>query len=371
MKLYVIAGEPSGDLHGKNMLRALRQRVPELQVRGVGGDGLVAEGMSLVRHIRDTSFMGFVQVVQNLGTIRKLFKDVKADILEFKPEAVVLIDYPGFNLRMARFCKEHGIKVFYYISPQVWAWKKGRVKQIKAYVDKMFVILPFEQEFFAKEGITVDFVGHPLLDEVATGDFDRESIRNRVLEEGQQLVALLPGSRKQELTRMLPRMLEVLPHFPNCKFVVAGAPSQELGFYKSLIGDAPVEVVMGKTYDLLAAADAALVTSGTATLETALFGVPEVVCYASNPIQIWLARRLIKVKFISLVNLVMDREVVRELIQGDLNSENLVAELKKLLDPAYRKQIQADYTELRQKLGDEGASDRLAERIHTALLDKT
>lgn len=367
MKLYIIAGEPSGDLHGKNMLRALRGQLPDLEVRGVGGDGLAAEGMSLVRHIRDTNFMGFVQVLQNLGTIRQLFRDVKADILKFRPEAVVLIDYPGFNLRMARFCKEHGIKVFYYISPQVWAWKKGRVKQIRAYVDRMFVILPFEKAFYEGEGIDVDFVGHPLLDEIAEGGYDGESLRVRLLEPGQRLVALLPGSRKQEIGRMLPRMLAMVERFPDCQFVVAGAPTQDREFYDRYLQGSGVELVEGQTYELLSAADAALVTSGTATLETALFGVPEVVCYAGSPLSVWLARQLIKVKFISLVNLVMDREVVRELIQGELNTSNLQNELQKLLDPGHRSKLQQEYALLKEKLGSSGASEQLANLIREAL----
>lgn len=361
MKLYFIAGEPSGDLHGKNLLAEIKARQPDLECRGVGGDGLESLGVRLVRHIRETNFMGFVQVVQNLGVIRKLFKDVQADILDFKPDAVVLIDYPGFNLRMAKFCKKHGIKVLFYISPQVWAWKKSRVKKIRRDVDRMFVILPFEKEFFEKENVEVEFVGHPLLDEIAEGNYAREEIRSTYLDGKSQLIALLPGSRKQEISRMLPRMLAVIDQFPDARFVIAGAPTQEEEFYRGLLGDLPVAVLHNRTYDLLSAADYALVTSGTATLEAALFQVPEIVCYAAGGVSVWLARRLIKVPYISLVNLIMDREVVRELIQQELNTPNLVAELKKLMNPEHAQTLQAGYKELREKLGDVGASKRAAE----------
>lgn len=362
-KLYIIAGEPSGDLHGKNLLTAMQARESGLELRGIGGDGLQSLGVKLVRHIRDTNFMGFVQVVKNLGTIRKMFKDVKADILEFKPEAIILIDYPGFNLRIAKFCKEQGIKVLFYISPQVWAWKKSRVKKIRRDVDRMYVILPFEKDFYAKENVEVDFVGHPLLDEIAEGEYDGESVREEHLKGKEKLIALLPGSRKQEISRMLPVMLSVKDRFPNARFIIAGAPSQSPEFYQSLVQDPEVPVLHGRTYDLLSAADFALVTSGTATLETALFGVPEVVCYAGSAISVWLARRLIKVKFISLVNLIMDREVVRELIQKELNTDQLEVELKKLAEPAHAAQLQIDYATLVQKLGAAGASERTAERM--------
>ena len=363
MKLFIIAGEPSGDLHGKNLLQEMQARHGDLELMGIGGDGLASLGVKLVRHIRETNFMGFVQVVRNLKTIRGIFKDVKKALLEFQPEAIILIDYPGFNLRIAKFCKEHGIKVLYYISPQVWAWKKSRVKKIQRDVDRMFVILPFEKEFYRKEGVEVDFVGHPLLDEIAEGHYRGKEIRKELLGEKEQLIALLPGSRKQEISRMLPKMLEVQSDFPKARFVIAGAPSQEPAFYQELLGDESVPVLHAQTYDLLDAADYALVTSGTATLETALFEVPEVVCYAGSPLSVWLARRLIKVKFISLVNLIMDRELVRELIQQELNRENLRAELKKLMDPEHQVQLQSDYQALKAKLGNAGASARTAEGI--------
>ncbi len=364
LKLYLIAGEASGDLHGKNLLISLKELHPGIQVRGVGGDGLQSQGMELICHIKETNFMGFTQVLANLGKIKRLFKDVKADVLQFKPQAVVLIDYPGFNLRIAKWFKEQGIQVFYYISPTVWAWKKNRIHKIKARVDKLFVILPFEKPFYAKEGYEVEFLGHPLLDEIAGKTFHREETRRQLLDPDERLVALLPGSRKQEITRMLPQMLAIKDRFPRSRFVVAAAPSMDPELYAELIGNADIPVLRGHTYDLLAAADAALVTSGTATLETALFGVPQVVCYAANALSVRIAKWLIKVKYISLVNLIMDREVVRELIQQDLRPEPLAAELRRLLDDPKRKaQIKADYIELRSKLGEEGASRRIAAKI--------
>ncbi len=364
LKLYIISGEASGDLHGKNLLIALKQLHPNLVVRGVGGDGLQAQGMGLVRHIRETSFMGFTQVIANMGKISKLFRDVKADVLQFKPQAVILIDYPGFNLRIAKWFKAQGIQVYYYISPQVWAWKKNRIPKIKARVDKLFVILPFEKPFYEKEGYEVEFLGHPLLDEIAGHTHNRDELRRQLLDPDERLVALLPGSRKQEITRMLPIMLAIKNRFPRSRFVVAAAPSMDDELYAELIGNADIPVLRGHTYDLLAAADAALVCSGTATLETALFEVPQVVCYAANALSVRIAKWLIKVRFISLVNLIMDREVVRELIQKDLRPEALAAELRRLLDDPKRKaQVKADYIELRSKLGDVGASQRIATKI--------
>lgn len=364
LKIYVVSGEASGDLHGKNLVRGLKKLHPAIEFRGMGGDGLAGEGMSLVKHIRETNFMGFTQVLANLGTIRRMFRDVKADILKFKPDAVVLIDYPGFNMRMAKWLKKQGIKVFYYISPTVWAWKKGRMHKLIPNVEKLFAILPFEQPFYAKEGYEVEYHGHPLLDEVLTHTNNREETRRRLLDPDERLVALLPGSRKQEITRMLPQMLAIKGRFPRSRFVVAAAPTMDDEIYAEIIGNMDIPVLRGHTYDLLAAADAALVTSGTATLETALFGVPQVVCYAANPLSVWIARRLIKVRFISLVNLILDREVVRELIQNDLHPEALAAELRRLLDDQQRRAtLRRDYTELMHQIGEPGSSERVARRI--------
>ena len=370
LKVYVIAGEASGDMHGKNLVAELKKRQPGIQFRGVGGDGLAAQGMSLVRHIRDTNFMGFVQVLPNIFTIRQLFKDVKADITAWKPDVVILIDYPGFNLRMARFIHGLGIKVFYYISPQIWAWKKGRITQLRAYVHKRFPILPFEKDFYKGEGMDVDYCGHPLLDEIAQRTYQGQSIRAQYTPNNEPLVALLPGSRKQEVSRMLPRMLSAIQHFPQAKFVIAGANTLDEAYYRQFLQDRSVPLLFGRTYDVLAAADYALVTSGTATLETALMRVPEVVCYHANGLSVWIARRIIHVKYISLVNLIMDREVVRELIQQDLTTENLTQELQKLMDPTHKATLLQDYETLRHKLGDIGASARIAERMLTYLAPK-
>ena len=357
MKLYFIAGEDSGDLHTGNLIRALRARHPDLQARGVGGDRMAAAGADLVAHVRDINFMGFWEVVRNLRIIRRLFRTVKADIAAWKPDAVVLVDYPGFNLRLAPFLKGLGLPVYYYISPQLWAWKQGRVKQIQRYVDRMFVILPFEADFYARHGVEVDFVGHPLLDALAEAA--------PALTPGDRpVLALLPGSRRQEIKRMLPVMLTLAQAFPEYACVVAGAPSQQADFYHDLIGTAPVRLVMNQTYPLLRMAQLAVVTSGTATLETALHGVPQVVGYKGGFISYQIGRRLVKVPFISLVNLILGRAAVTELIQDAFTPARLQAEVKALTDPDRRAAIEAAYAELRTKLGAQGASDRMA----TALL---
>ncbi len=385
-RLYVIAGEASGDLHGGNLIAELFRissglripgcgletaeatrnpqpatEQPGLSIRAWGGDRMAAAGAEVVKHYRELAFMGFTQVIMNLRTILRNIQRCKEDIAAFKPDAVVLIDYPGFNLRIADWAKAQGIQVFYYISPQLWAWKENRIAIVKRAVDRMFCILPFEKDWYAQRHVDVDFVGHPLLDELA-----KHAIAGG---DGQgEVVALLPGSRTQEITRMLPVMLEAAKHFPNERFVVAAAPSVPEAFYRQLIGDARVELIAGKTYDLLRQAKAAVVTSGTATLETALFGVPEVVCYSGSAINVWLARRLVKVKFISLVNLIMDREVVRELVQQDMNAEAVRQELARLLNEgAYRDRMINDLRALREKLGGPGASARTADLLWKSL----
>ena len=366
MKLYVIAGEESGELHGKNLVNSFNDRMPGIEWRGMGGDGMAASGVKLVRHIRETNFMGFWVILKNLKTIRGLFNDVKADILDFQPDAVILIDYPGFNLRMAKWLHEKGIRVFFYISPQVWAWKTNRVKSIRAYVERMYVILPFEAPFYAKHNVEVDFVGHPLLDELADRSFDTEQLRETYSFDERPVVALLPGSRSQEIKRMLPLMLSQVDRFPDHQFVIAGAPSQPVSFYEEILGERKLTVVPNRTYDLLSLADFALVTSGTATLETALFQVPEVVCYAGPWASYILAKWLVgkRLQFISLVNLIMNREVVKELIQSDLTPTNLERELTKLTaSPEHLHQIKKDYQQLRITLGDVGASGRTADLI--------
>ena len=379
-RIYIIAGEASGDLHGGNLVRELynvsrsdpssasgsdRPDTP-LQIRAWGGDRMAAAGAEVVKHYRDLAFMGFTQVVMNLRTILRNIDVCKADIAAYKPDLLVLIDYPGFNLRIAEWAHGQGIPVHYYISPQVWAWKKGRVHTIKRVVDRMYVILPFEQDWYARYGYQVEFVGHPLLDAI-----DREG-RTPLLplpgDDGRPVVALLPGSRRQELARMLPLMVAVSRRFPEVRFVMAAAPSLPEELYAQAIGNAPITLVTGRTYDLLRHARAALVTSGTATLETALFGVPEVVCYKSGALNVWIARRLVDIRFISLVNLIMDREVVRELIQSELTVDNLSAELERLLaDGPYRERMLADLAELRDRLGGPGASAKVASMLWKSL----
>ena len=357
MKLYIIAGEASGDLHGGNLIKALKQRSEGLEIRAWGGDLMEAQGADLIKHYRDLAFMGFVEVAMNLRTILRNMDFCKKDILEWKPDAVVLIDYPGFNLRIAEFAHKAGIKVIYYISPQVWAWKRSRVHKIKRFVDQMLVILPFEKEFYAEYDCDVIDVGHPLLD--AIGKLDEISDKRE-----DKTIALLPGSRLQEVRKMLGVMLTMVPRFPHHKFVIAAAPSLPRNALEDMVKNTKAEIQYGDTYGLLRTADAALVTSGTATLETALFGVPEVVCYKGGYVSYQIARLLIKVDYISLVNLIMKREVVKELIQSELNEKNLYSELKKLLeDEAYRTRIRNDYSELRTVLGGKGASERAADAM--------
>ena len=360
MKYYVIAGEASGDLHGAGLIRELHAQDAEADIRCWGGDKMEAAGATLVKHYRELAFMGFVEVIRHLPEILRNISFCKKDILEYKPDVLVLIDYPGFNLRIAKWAKEQGIKVAYYISPQVWAWKESRVKAMKQHIDKMLVILPFEKDYFRdKWAWEVEYVGHPLVEVIA-----REKAQPaRPLSE-KPLVALLPGSRAQEIKQKLPIMLRALQHFPDYRFAVAAAPSQPDALYQKIIGDADVLLVRNDTYNLLKQSRAALVTSGTATLETALFGVPQVVCYKGNEISYQLAKRLIKVKYISLVNLIMDRLLVTELIQQELNETNIAAELGALLgDTPRRQEIIEGYNALWSLLGSSPASEKAARAV--------
>ncbi|UKB83479.1 lipid-A-disaccharide synthase [Chryseobacterium sp. MEBOG06] len=364
MKYYIIAGEASGDLHGSNLMKALKQKDPSAEFRFWGGDLMTAQGGTLVKHYRDLAFMGFLEVVMNLRTILNNIKFCKEDIQNNRPDVLILVDYPGFNLRIARFAKELGIKVVYYISPQLWAWKEGRVEIIKKYVDEMMVILPFEEDFYRKHGVHSHFVGHPLLDaisdlkEISPEQFKSENGLNE-----KEIIALLPGSRKQEVEKMLEIMLSVRPYFKNYQFVIAGAPSLPKEFYQKYVDD-NVHFVSNKTYDLLRCSKAALVTSGTATLETALLNIPEVVCYKGSKVSYAIAKRLVKnINYISLVNLIMNREVVKELIQADLSTKNLVEELNKVLEGQKRDQVLNDYKLLRENLGGKGASEHAADVI--------
>ncbi len=345
MKYYIISGEASGDLHGSNLMRELQLLDNDANIRAWGGDLMQHEGAHIVKHYRDLAFMGFVEVLFNLKTILKNLKFCKEDILLFKPDLLVLIDYPGFNIKIAEWAKAQGIKIVYYISPQIWAWKEKRVHTIKRCVDKMLVILPFEKDFYKKFDYKVDYVGHPLVEVIQT--FKRTG-KHQPIASGKNIIALLPGSRKQEIAKKLPIMLQVAASFLDHHFIVAKAPGLEDDFYKIFMeGYKNVSVEGGQTYNILNQASAALVTSGTATLETALFGVPEVVCYKGNPISYAIAKRVINVKYISLVNLIMDKPVVKELIQHKLTAANCVKELTELLYNEDRKQqLFADYEAL-------------------------
>jgi len=364
MNYYIIAGEASGDLHGSNLMKALKQHDPAAEFRFWGGDLMAKQGGTMVKHYRDLAFMGFLEVAMNLRTILNNIKFCKEDLRNNKPDVLILVDYPGFNLRIAKFAKAQGIKVVYYISPQLWAWKEGRVEIIKKYVDEMMVILPFEEDFYKKHGVRSHFVGHPLLDAISTlEDMDIEEFKKENGLNEKEIIALLPGSRKQEVEKMLAVMLSVRPYFQEYQFVIAGAPSLPKEFYRNYVDD-NVHFVSNQTYDLLRCSKAALVTSGTATLETALLNVPEVVCYRGSKVSYAIAKRLVKnIKYISLVNLIMDREVVKELIQIDLNTNNLVEELKKIIDTDKRSEVFRDYELLRKKLGGKGASEKAAEVI--------
>ncbi|MEP6746761.1 MAG: lipid-A-disaccharide synthase [Bacteroidota bacterium] len=362
MRYYMIAGEASGDLHGSNLIKEIRKLDVQTDIRCWGGDMMQQAGATLVKHYRALAFMGFLEVIKNLPTILKNIKFCKEDILAFKPDVLVLIDYPGFNMRIAEWGKLRGFKIVYYISPQVWAWKENRVKKIKKFVDKMLVILPFEKAFYKKWDYGVEYVGHPLIEVIEKEKL--QSPQRKIADK--PIIALLPGSRQQEILKKLPIMLEVSHFFPDYHFVVAKAPGQEDIFYESLLQPYKnVSAVSGKTYSLLMQSEAALVTSGTATLETALFGVPEVVCYKSSNISYQIGKRVIRVKYISLVNLIMDKLIVKELIQDELTPENLKKELADLLfNPIRKLQLQEDYNELRKKLSEGGrASANAAKSI--------
>ena len=363
MKYYIIAGEASGDLHGANLIASLKKKDTRAKIRAWGGNLMKKQGATLVKHYRDLAFMGFVEVLLHLRTILKNLSFCKKDILKYKPDAIILIDYPGFNLKIAKFAHKHNIKVYYYISPQVWAWKKRRVYTIKEVVDKMLVILPFEKDFYDDYRVDAHFVGHPLLDELSKVRYINRSnfARQNKLDPKKEIIALLPGSRKQEVSRMLGIMMKVMDKFPEYQFVIGCAPSLPESFYRELVGNENVHLVFNKTYQLLQVASAALVTSGTATLETALFYVPEVVCYKGNKISYLIAKNLVKVKYISLVNLIMDKPVLKELIQNDLTPKNIEEELNSLLtNHKKQRQLLEDYEDLRCKLGNAGASNNAA-----------
>ncbi len=365
MKYYLIAGEASGDLHGANLMKAIKKEDPQAEFRFWGGDLMQNAGGTLVKHYRDLAFMGFLEVVMNLSTIFKNIKACKKDILAHNPDILIFIDYPGFNFRIMKWAKKLNYKTHYYISPQIWAWKENRIKDIKRDVDKMYVILPFEKDFYEeKHNYPVHFVGHPLIDAIA----DRKQVDPATFEsenglDNRPIIALLPGSRKQEISKMLEVMLSVVDHFPEYQFIIAGAPSQEKEFYLQFIKQENVHLLENKTYDLLSIASAALVTSGTATLETALFKVPQVVCYKGSRVSYEIAKRVINLEYISLVNLILDKEVVTELIQTDFNQKRLREELTIILDDYKRATMFFDYYDLEKKLGGKGASENTAKLI--------
>lgn len=365
MKYYIIAGEASGDLHGSNLMKALYKEDTNADIRFWGGDLMQNVGGTLVKHYRELAFMGFAEVVMNLKTILNNIKFCKLDIEKFNPDVIIFIDYPGFNMRIAKWAKEKGIKTHYYISPQIWAWKESRIKSIKRDFDKLYVILPFEKDFYeVKHNFPVEFVGHPLIDAIHNRkSIDSELFRKLNNLDDKPIIAILPGSRKQEISKMLTLMLSVVDDFSEYQFVIAGAPSQEFSFYETFLKGKNIKFISNKTYDLLSNAHAALVTSGTATLETALFKVPEVVCYKGGWISYQIAKRIITLKYISLVNLIMDEEVVTELIQNECNPKRIKTELHKILEGNERKKLLQKYNELEQKLGGIGASEKTAKLI--------
>lgn len=369
MKYYIIAGEASGDLHASNLIKQLKIKDPNAEIRAWGGDLMQKAGANVVKHYRDLAFMGFLEVVLNIRTIFKNIAFCKQDIQNFAPDALIFVDYPGFNMRIARWAKENGIPTHYYISPQIWAWKEGRIKAIKRDVDQMYVILPFEKDFYEeKHNFPVHFVGHPLLDAVNNYSTPDEAVfRKKHGLTNQPIIALLPGSRKQEISKMLKIMLKMTTDFSDYQFVIAGAPSQENEFYKEIIRDKKVAFVSNQTYDLLSLSHAALVTSGTATLETALFNVPEVVCYRGSSISYLIAKQIVKLDYISLVNLIMNKEVVTELIQGEFNVQRLKTELSAIIEGEKRTEMLRNYETLKKLLGGSGASENTADLIVNSL----
>ncbi|MBD1430483.1 MULTISPECIES: lipid-A-disaccharide synthase [Sphingobacterium] len=364
MKYYIIAGETSGDLHGANLIKALKVEDPQAEFKIVGGNKMqeAADQQALI-HTSQMAFMGFVEVLKNLSTISKNLKAVKEDILAYQPDTVILIDFPGFNMKIASFAKKQGIKVCYYISPKIWAWNQGRVHKIKKVVDHMFCILPFEVDFYKRFGMKVDYVGNPLLDAISTYEFNPNFRQDNNLTDA-PIIALLPGSRKMEIEEILPEMVDVSFSFPKHQLVIAGAPNFDQAYYQQFIGDLGIPVVFDQTYDLLKNAEAAVVTSGTATLETGILRVPQVVVYKANPISVWLARKLIKVKFISLVNLINNYLSVIELIQEDCTASDIKDEIGKIIvETEHRESILENYDVLAEKLGTPGASARTAKLI--------
>jgi len=367
MKYYIIAGEASGDLQASYLIKELKRLNQQADFRCFGGDLMEQQGATLVKHFKEMAFMGVEDVLKNIRTIFRNIAFCKEDIKSYNPDVLILVDYPGFNLKIAKWAKANNIKVYYYISPKIWAWNQKRVHKIKKIIDKMFVILPFEKDFYAQFNYPVEYVGHPLLDIIdPTPQINFESFCNEHQLNDKPIIALLPGSRKQEISTMLSIMLSIVEEFPEYQFVIAGAPSQPLSFYNQFINK-NIAIIENKTYDLLSHSTAALVVSGTATLETAIFKVPQVVCYKTGWLFYRLAKMVVKIKYISLVNLIADKEVAKELIQDELNTSNLKNELTKILHSDFRTQQLQDYDEIYHKLGGKGASKRAAEIIVSSL----
>jgi lipid-A-disaccharide synthase len=364
MKYFLIAGEASGDLHASNLIKALKKEDPNAEFLAWGGELMEEAGATILKHYKELAFMGFLVVIQNIRTILGNERLCKSQIADFNPDAVIFIDYPGFNLRIAKWAKANHFKTLYYISPKVWAWKQSRAWKIKKTIDKMFVIFPFEVPFYKNYEYGVEFIGHPLMDAIEqfkSKDETKEEFAAANNLDDRPIIAMLPGSRNDEIRHMLPVMLETAKKLTDFQFVIAGAPSQDIEFYQEVAKSTSINIIFGKTYQILNHSVAGLITSGTATLEAALFNVPQVVCYKGNTISYEVARRLIKVKYISLVNLVLDREVVQELIQADLNVDKTTAELKRILyNSEYHTSMMNEYVSLRKALGNSGASERTA-----------
>lgn len=369
MKYYIIAGEASGDLHGSNLMKGLLKSDPDARFRFWGGNLMAAVGgeENLVKHYRETSFFGVWEIIRNLPTVLSQIKGCKRDIEAYGPDVLILIDYPGFNFRMAEFAHGRGIRVFYYISPKVWAWKERRVERIRRHVDRLFIIFPFETDYFARKGIEAIYEGNPLVDSIAqrcASIPSREEFFASNDLDGRPIIALLAGSRRSEVKNSLPFMAELAGRMADCRFVLAGVSWLDKSLYEGMLAGSGIKCLYDKTYEILSYADAAVVTSGTATLETALIGTPEVVCYRTDPLTVSVARRFLKIPYISLVNLVMGREVVKELIQRDMNSLRAEAELRAILPGGLaREEMLEDYRLLRERIGEAGASERFAARM--------
>lgn len=359
MKYYIITGEPSGDIHAANLVSEIKLIDDKSEIRAWGGERLSSANISIAKDIKETSFMGFWNVIKNLNKVRHNLNFCKEDIMRFNPDALILVDYPGFNLKIAEFAKKKGYRVHYYISPKVWAWNSSRISKIKSFVDNLFVVFPFEVDFYSKFNLTPIYVGNPLLDEINNNKL------NFSFKSTKPIIALLPGSRLQEIKKILPVMLSVVDYFSDYQFVIAANDMNNLDLYNSIINNKNVEIVFGETYGLLNNSKFALVTSGTATLETALFNVPQIVCYKTNYLTYIIAKLVIKIKYISLVNILLNRLVVAELIQGDLNTQNLKKELELIIYD--NQKIQEDYKNIKQKLSKKGASKKVAEVIYSSI----